>query len=232
VNASAVSRSVRAPSWAAPRWTWGAVVWSALLTALLFLALPFLEKITAPSSRDTQIRTIDTTALPPPPPPPPPPVRPPEPVRRDAPRPQMETAPPRLTPLALSLSLGTAMGGLQGDFFADFALAGLAAAPDASDYIFEIHELDEPPRAVAQLPPLYPAQARLRRIEGYVTLIYVVGADGRVGTLDITASEPAGLFDEAARQAVRRWRFEPGRRAGEAVPVRVQQRLSFQLESP
>lgn len=231
MNAPAVSRSGCTPSWAAPRWTWGAVVWSALLTVLLFLALPFLERITAPPDCGTQIRTINTTALPPPPPPPPP-IRPPEPVRRDAPRPQMETAPPRLTPLALSLSLGTAMGGLQGDFFADFALAGLAAAPDAGAYIFEINELDEPPRAVAQLPPLYPAQARLRRIEGYVTLVYVVGADGRVGTLDITESEPAGLFDEAARQAVRRWRFEPGRRAGEAVPVRVQQRLSFQLESP
>ncbi len=231
MRVSAATARPHAPAWAAPRWTWGSVVWAGFLTALLFVALPFLEKITAPPAQDVQLRTIATTALPPPPPPPPP-ARPPETERREAPRPQMEAAPPRLTPLALSLSLGTAMGGLQGDFFADFELAGLAAAPDAVGYVFEIDELDEPPRAVAQLPPLYPAQARLRKIEGSVTLLYVVGADGRVGSVSVSESEPPGLFDEAARQAVRRWRFEPGRRGGEAVAVRVQQRLTFQLEAP
>jgi len=225
-----LARPAAAPSWAAPRWTWAAVLWSALLTALLFIGLPLLEKIAAPATDELHLREIRTMALPPPPPPPPA-ARPPEPVPREAPKPHLETATPRLTPLALSLSLGSGLGGLQGDFFADFALADRAGAPDTGAYVFEIAELDEPPRALFQFPPAYPAQARMRRMDGYVTLTFVVGPDGLPGSIAVVDSSPPELFDAAAIQAVGRWRFQPGRRGGQAVATRVQQRLTFEWET-
>jgi protein TonB len=204
-------------------------MWATLVTVLLFMALPILERVSAPPELDIAMRSIQTTAVPPPPPPPPP-VRPPEPVRRDAPKPHLERTPPRLQPLALALSLGHAMGGLQGDFFADFAVAGVEAALDAGAYVFEIAELDEPPRPLANLPPSYPAQAHMRRVEGHVTLEYIVAADGSVTGIQVTDSHPPGVFDRAAVNAVQRWRFHPGIRNGAAVSTRVQQRLNFQLE--
>lgn len=219
------------PSWAAPRWTWHSVIWASLLTVLLFMALPMLERMSAPPELDLALRSIQTTALPPPPPPSPP-ARPPEPERRHAPTPHLDRTPPRLQPLALSLSLGQAMGGLQGDFFADFAVAGIEGTPDARSYIFELADLDEPPRPLANLAPNYPAQAHLRRIEGHVNLTFIVAADGSVSAIEVADSHPPGVFERAATQAVQRWRFQPGIRNGTAVSTRVQQRLNFQLEQP
>ncbi|HMP90278.1 MAG TPA: energy transducer TonB [Kiritimatiellia bacterium] len=214
---------------AAPRWTWQSIIWATLVTALLFLALPLLEKFTAPASPDVMTRPVDVIHLPPPPPPPPP-VRPLEQEARQTPRPAMDRPPPKLQPLALSFSLGSAMGGLKGDFFVDFALGGIEGDLDADSFVFEIADLDEPPRPRIQLPPAYPAQARIRRVQGHVDLMYIVSSEGLVTDVRVVDSHPPGIFDQAALQAVRRWQFQPGIRQGMAVTTRVEQRLSFQLE--
>lgn len=84
-----------------------------------------------------------------------------------------------------------------------------------------------PPQPLAPLEyaaPDYPRAARLAGIEGWIELEYRVAPDGRVRAIEVTAAEPAGVFDVAARSAMRRWRF-PVEAAGE---VRVQ-RFDFSL---
>jgi periplasmic protein TonB len=78
----------------------------------------------------------------------------------------------------------------------------------------------------SRVPPDYPTRAQRRGIEGHVELEFVVRADGRVdaSTIRVTDARPRNVFEDAARQAVARWRFEPA----EGLR-RARQRLEFQL---
>jgi protein TonB len=78
--------------------------------------------------------------------------------------------------------------------------------------------------------PAYPPAARKRGLEGLVVLAVEVDADGR--PFDVTVKESSGhpMLDNAALGAVRRWRFEPARRAGRPVRAGVEVPIRFRLE--
>ena len=59
------------------------------------------------------------------------------------------------------------------------------------------------------VPPEYPPDALKRRIGGEVRVRMTVDADGRVKSAAVVNSSPADVFDRAALDAVRRWRFKP-----------------------
>ncbi len=69
--------------------------------------------------------------------------------------------------------------------------------------------------------PLYPDQARRRQLEGTVVLEASIGKKGKVDELVIHASSGHRLLDEAALKAVRLWLFEPGRRNGVPIPMKI-----------
>jgi TonB family protein len=73
--------------------------------------------------------------------------------------------------------------------------------------------------------PLYPARARAAGIEGHVVVSFDIVEDGSVRVLEIEASEPPGVFDEAAIGAIQRWRYCPDSEYDD-----VQVRLSFEFE--
>jgi len=73
-----------------------------------------------------------------------------------------------------------------------------------------------PPRKLHHVAPLYPAAARLARIEGDVVLEALIDLQGNVVNLAVVRSVP--LLDQAALEAVRQWRYEPTRLNGVAVP--------------
>ncbi len=78
--------------------------------------------------------------------------------------------------------------------------------------------------------PAYPQAAREAGIEGEVTVVYTVTAEGRVTDLRVLESEPAGVFDQAALDAVRTWRYRPLRSGGEPVELtNVGSTLRFRL---
>jgi len=81
---------------------------------------------------------------------------------------------------------------------------------------FNFSELDGIPRARVQIGPIYPAEARSRGLEGEVLVAFTVDEEGRVINPRVMRSTDA-IFDEAARRAVAKWRFEPGRRQGRVV---------------
>ena len=86
------------------------------------------------------------------------------------------------------------------------------------------------PRLVQEVKPNYTPDAMRAKVQGMVGLEIVVLADGSVGRVRVTQSldDTFGL-DQEAIKAVSRWRFEPGRRLGKAVPVRVGVEMSFML---
>ncbi|MCL4791084.1 MAG: TonB family protein [Gammaproteobacteria bacterium] len=76
--------------------------------------------------------------------------------------------------------------------------------------------------------PDYPRNSEGRRLAGWVDVSFGIDAVGRTTELQVTAAEPADLFDEAALAAARRWRFAPVEPpAGSAQKVRSEIRVRF-----
>jgi periplasmic protein TonB len=84
-------------------------------------------------------------------------------------------------------------------------------------------------RRTAFMAPTYPARARERGTEGWVDLEFTVARDGTTRDAVVRAAEPAGTFDRAALDAVKRWRYEPRVVGGTVVEQRVETRLRFRL---
>jgi len=78
--------------------------------------------------------------------------------------------------------------------------------------------------------PTYPEGALRRGTEGWVDLVFTVRTDGSIGDVSVTGAEPAGIFEQSAMAAVRRWRYEPVRKEGRLVEQRARLRLRFTIE--
>ena len=65
------------------------------------------------------------------------------------------------------------------------------------------------PRGGYQVRPVYPESARRAGIQGTTLLRIHIERDGRVGDVRVQRSAGHQALDEAAADAVRRWRFEP-----------------------
>lgn len=85
-----------------------------------------------------------------------------------------------------------------------------------------------PPRVIAQTPPLYPILMRASGMRGEVVVDFYVDIEGRVQNAFVARSlNPA--FDDPALEAVRKWRFEPGRDGQKPVRTHMQVPVMFQL---
>jgi protein TonB len=70
------------------------------------------------------------------------------------------------------------------------------------------------PRYARDFQPDYPAMNIRSGIEGTATVRVLIGADGRVKSVEqVSATHPA-FFDATRRQALSRWRFKPATRGG------------------
>lgn len=77
--------------------------------------------------------------------------------------------------------------------------------------------------------PEYPDRALSERISGDVTVQYVVDKKGYTRDVQVTESKPKGLFDRAAIDAIRQWRYRPAKYNGAPVEVPVRTHIVFQL---
>jgi len=98
------------------------------------------------------------------------------------------------------------------------------------DLILSEDLVDDPPRALVSPQPRYPASAQSKGVEGSVDMKVLIDKQGAVQQVIVTASQPPGVFDQAAVTAVRRWRFTPASFQGDKVMVWARQRLTFELE--
>lgn len=76
---------------------------------------------------------------------------------------------------------------------------------------------------LVRVPPQYPARAMARGIEGRVLIEFTISRVGTVEEAKIIAFEPTSVFNQAALEAVRQWRYEPKRVNGQAVAQRGEQ---------
>jgi protein TonB len=78
--------------------------------------------------------------------------------------------------------------------------------------------------------PEYTAEAMRARVQGSVLLECVVRPNGRCTDIQVVRTlDPTFGLDQEAIEAAEQWRFEPGTRLGESVPVLVTIELTFTL---
>lgn len=105
--------------------------------------------------------------------------------------------------------------------YIDQTPAGKEAEADGSNH---------PPVPIHVVKPTYPESLRLTGIAGEAIVQFVVDDMGQVTAPEITkASHP--LFGDRALEAVRQWRFRPGKRDGQNVSARMQVPLIFNLSN-
>jgi periplasmic protein TonB len=86
------------------------------------------------------------------------------------------------------------------------------------------------PQVVREVKPQYTAEAMRAKVQGTVWLQCVVLPDGSVGNVQVTKSLDSTFgLDQEAIKAAKQWRFRPGMRQGEPVPVLITIELTFTL---
>lgn len=160
-------------------------------------------------------------------------VRKPPPPKAQKRKPRPKPKKQARRPAAPLPDLGVALSGI------DFGLPGLGDAlsdatssliGDVEDVVMTEDAVDEVPQATSRSAAPYPARARAKGIEGYVTVSMLVDATGAVKDMQVLEAVPPGVFEDSALAALRTWRFDPAMYEGRPVSVRVRQTLRFALE--
>lgn len=193
------------------------------LTLFFFLVLPLMQTLTKPPRTDMVVMAVDT-AVEPPPPAPPEPEPETEPEPEEAP-PELEadTTPLTLDQLTLALNPTFSDGLLGGDFAVNLNVA--ASETKNVDALFSIADLDQKPRVIYQPGPTLSKEVR-KKAPGTVYIIFVVDQQGRVQN-PIVQKSTDPVFEIPALSAVKKWKFEPGKRNGQPVRFRMRVPLTF-----
>jgi len=86
------------------------------------------------------------------------------------------------------------------------------------------------PTLLREVKPQYTSEAMRAKIQGLVTVEAIVLPDGTVGSVEVVRSLDSVFgLDQEAVKAVRQWRFVPGKRLGQPVPVLVLIEVGFTL---
>jgi protein TonB len=82
---------------------------------------------------------------------------------------------------------------------------------------------------IVRVPPAYPQRAKQAKLEGSVTMAVTIRPDGTVADVEVLESDPPRLFDQAAIQAMQRWKFRPKIVNGKPEAQRARQTIEFTL---
>ncbi|MBR6273234.1 MAG: energy transducer TonB [Bacteroidales bacterium] len=100
---------------------------------------------------------------------------------------------------------------------------------DGSGLIFDSDEVDVAPQPISCPRPQFPYRAKMRGVSGKVRVAFTVLENGLVENVEVIAAEPSGFFEEAALDAVRKWRFSPGKKQGKPVSTMMKSTIDFLL---
>jgi protein TonB len=101
--------------------------------------------------------------------------------------------------------------------------SGGGASAGAADLLGSVPLYDLNP------PPVYPAVARRREMEGTVMLSVLVDREGRAAQVRVQHGSGHAVLDRSALDCVRQWQFAPARRGGRPQEMWVQVPVRFQL---
>ena len=83
---------------------------------------------------------------------------------------------------------------------------------------------------IVRINPIYPRDAAMNGIEGWVTLEFTITETGTVKSPKVIDSKPPRIFNREAMRAILKWKFKPRVVDGVAVERRATQTIDFTLE--
>ena len=87
------------------------------------------------------------------------------------------------------------------------------------------------PVAQVLISPKYPSRAITRGVEGFVDVRFDISAEGITQNIEVTYAEPENIFDKAAIDAVKHWRYLPQLDNGKPIPfIGLVQRIRFEMQ--
>lgn len=93
---------------------------------------------------------------------------------------------------------------------------------------FASFDVEKQPELIASVPPQYPATLRKAGVEGAVTVIFMVDENGHVQNPRVeNSSRPE--FEQPALDSIKRWKFKPGMKDGDAVPTYMRLPIKFRV---
>lgn len=198
-----------------------------ILTLAFFIVLPLMQTISKPPTEDLFLSDVDLAHIEPPPP---------STIQEEPePEPELEEQTPELieqaasidlSQLELALNPGFSEGWMGGGDFAVKLDTIVSSSKDGNtNTIFSLAELDQEPRVIYQPSPSFTSQLR-RKAPGHVKIIFIVDENGRVMEPRVRSSTDS-IFEKPALDAVKRWKFEPGKRSGKPVRFRMLAPITF-----
>lgn len=100
------------------------------------------------------------------------------------------------------------------------------------DYYFSSREVDEPAKAVGDALLVYPREALQLRVSGEVKLRLFIDEFGALVRSEVVSADPAGIFEEAALQAISGMRFSPARKGEQTVRSQRTVQITFDPDPP
>jgi len=211
-----------------------------LVTGIVLVPLLFYDVL--PSQDALRAFFVRPLELAPPPPPPPPPTAASA-VVRQAPRVFQETrafvapieVPSEVKPeegLDLGVEGGVAggvEGGVPGGVVGGIVGGLPTAVPPPPPQVVRIGGKIAPPRILRRVEPVFPPLASAARIGAIVVVEAEVDTRGYVRTAKVLSGHP--LFDEAALEAVKQWRYQPLLLNGEPTGFILSVVITFNLKS-
>lgn len=203
-----------------------AIIFGVGFTAVLFGFIPFAHRVAKPERTLELVKTsaveaeevVEET----PPPPPEETEKPPE----APPEPQLVETPQQI-PLSADLEVAVGAGGGMAGFG---EIRSLTTAEAVTEEAFDVADLEKRPEPVSQVSPTYPPEFRKAKIEGMVTLVFVLDETGRVEDPRVeNSSRPE--FEKPALDAIRKWRFSPGMKDGQAVRTYIRVPMRFRVQT-
>ena len=91
-------------------------------------------------------------------------------------------------------------------------------------------DVDAKPRITKRAKVEYPEVARRKKLTGQVVVRFHLDENGTISRLAVMQAEPAGIFDDAAVAAVKKWKFQPATKDGKPVPYWVELPIHFSLK--
>ena len=87
-----------------------------------------------------------------------------------------------------------------------------------------------PAESLRRVPPVYPKKAAKAGIDGWAVIRYSIDEQGRTRNLEVVETGGDSAFGRAAKEAVKKWRFEPARQDGTPIAVHGKEtRLTFEI---
>lgn len=141
-----------------------------------------------------------------------PPKPPEEPPKPDMPKPSQQN---------LDMSMDSGMGLAGANVASDLSVdAGISGGSGDGSYL-----------PIVKVAPVYPQRALRRGIEGYVVVEFTVTTSGAVKDTRVIEADPPNVFDHAAMEAAKKFKYKPKMVNGKPVEVAgVRNIIRFELD--